>query len=137
MRARTADLRDRLTGDVLEPGDARYDAARRIWNGDIDRRPRLVARCADAADVAEAVRFARERDLLATVHGVAGHAVCDDGLLIDLSSMTAVRVDQTTRTARAQGGCLQGQVDEAAQEFPCSSGASSRSSDSHIPILPA
>jgi FAD/FMN-containing dehydrogenase len=121
MQARSSDLRMRIAGDVLEPGNAGYDEARRIWNGDIDRRPRFIARCADAADVAEAVRFARDRELLATVrgggHGISGHAVCDDGLLIDLSSMTAVRVDQTSRAARVQGGCLQGQVDEAAQGF--------------------
>jgi FAD/FMN-containing dehydrogenase len=116
-----ADLQQRLRGEVLDRDDPRYDDARRIWNGAIDRRPRLIAHCIDAADVAAAVRFARERDLLATVrgggHGVAGHAVCDDGLLIDLSLMTAVRVDPSTATVRAQGGCLQRHVDEASQEF--------------------
>ena len=79
------------------PGEEGYDEARRVWNGAIDRRPALIARCAGADDVVEAVRFARERDLLVSVrgggHAVAGHAVCDGGLMIDLSLMKAIRVD--------------------------------------------
>src|SRR3990170_3861976 len=90
-------LRARFRGALLRPGEEGYDEARRIWNGAIDRRPALIARCAGADDVAEAVRFARERELLVSVrgggHAVAGHAVCDDGLMIDLSLMKAVRVD--------------------------------------------
>jgi hypothetical protein len=106
-------------GEILRPGDAGYDEARKVWNGAIDRRPSLIARCAGTADVVRAVRFARERDLQASVrgggHAVAGHAVCEGGLLIDLSAMAAVRVDPETRIARAQGGCLQHQLDQATQ----------------------
>ena len=105
-----SELRGRFRGALLRPGEEGYDEARRIWNGAIDRRPALIARCAGADDVAVAVRFARERDLPVSVrgggHAVAGHAVCEDGLMIDLSLMKAVRVDPGTRTARAAGGLL-------------------------------
>src|SRR5215211_8337026 len=91
------DLRTRFRGALLRPGEEGYDEARRVWNGAIDRRPALIARCAGADDVIEAVRFARERDLLVSVrgggHAVAGHAVCDGGLMIDLSLMKGIRVD--------------------------------------------
>jgi FAD/FMN-containing dehydrogenase len=116
-----AGLRAGFQGAVLEPGDAGYDDARRIWNGAIDRRPACVARCAGVADVVAAVRFARERDLRVAVrgggHGVAGHAVCDGGLVIDLSAMTGIRVDPRTRSARAEGGVLWGELDRATQRF--------------------
>jgi FAD/FMN-containing dehydrogenase len=106
-----------FSGELLAPGDAGYDAARTIWNGAIDRRPALIARCAGADDVVEAVGFARERDLRVSVrgggHAVAGHAVCDDGLMIDLSLMKAVRVDPNVRTARAAGGALWADLDRA------------------------
>src|SRR6266540_5972053 len=106
----TTALRGRFRGALLRPGEEGYDEARRVWNGAIDRRPALIARCAGADDVAEAVRFAREHDLLVSVkgggHAVAGHAVCDGGLMIDLSLMKAVRVDPNARTARAAGGLL-------------------------------
>ncbi len=86
-----------LRGRILRPGGNDYDSARAIWNGKIDRRPSLIAQCVGAADVAHAVRFARERDMLVSVrgggHGVAGDAVCDDGLMIDLSHMRGVWVD--------------------------------------------
>lgn len=116
-----AALRERFHGALLRPLDEGYEEARRLWNGDIDRRPALIARCAGAGDVVEAVRFARERDLLVSVrgggHGIAGHAVCDDGLMIDLSLMKAVRVDPTARIARAAGGVLWGELDRATQQF--------------------
>jgi hypothetical protein len=112
-------LRSRFRGALLRPGEEGYDEARRIWNGAIDRRPALIARCAGADDVVEAVRFARERDLLVSVrgggHGVAGHAVCDRGLMIDLSLMKAVRVDAQARTARAAAGVLWAELDRATQ----------------------
>jgi FAD/FMN-containing dehydrogenase len=114
-----AGLRSRFRGALLRPGEEGYDEARRIWNGDIDRRPALVARCAGADDVVEAVRFGRERELLVSVrgggHAVAGHAVCDGGLMIDLSLMKAVRVDPQARTARAAGGVVWGELDRATQ----------------------
>jgi FAD/FMN-containing dehydrogenase len=112
-------LLERVQGRVLTPGDPGYEDARRVWNGNVDRRPRAVLRCADVADVQEAVRFARERDLPVSVrgggHAVAGHAVCDDGLVIDLSAMTGVRVDPAAGTASAQGGCLYRDLDRATQ----------------------
>src|SRR5262245_59101053 len=115
----TAELRARFRGALLRPGEEGYDEARRVWTGAIDRRPALIARCAGADDVVEAVRFARERDLLVSVrgggHAVAGHAVCDDGLMIDLSLMKAVSVDAGARTARAAGGVLWAELDRATQ----------------------
>jgi len=114
-------LRSRFRGALLRPGEEGYDEARRIWNGAIDRHPALVARCAGADDVACAVRFAREREPLVSVrgggHAVAGHAVCDGGLMIDLSLMKSVRVDPEARTARAAGGVLWGELDRATQRF--------------------
>jgi FAD/FMN-containing dehydrogenase len=108
-------------GVVLTQDDAEYDQARRVWNGDVDRRPAVLARCTGTADVAAAVRFARERDLPVAVrgggHAVAGHAMCDGGLVVDLSAMTGVRVDPGTSTARAQGGCLWRHVDRETQAF--------------------
>ncbi len=108
-------------GELLRPGDAGYDAARQIWNGAIDRRPAVIARCRSATDVVAALRYARERDFEVAVrgggHGVAGHAVCDDGLVVDLSPMRAVRVDPQTRVARVQAGALLGDLDAAAQAF--------------------
>ncbi len=112
-------LRARFRGALLRPGEEGYDEARRVWNGAIDRRPALIARCAGADDVVEAVRFARERDLPVSVrgggHSVAGHAVCDGGLMIDLSLMKEIRVDPDARIARAAGGLLWGELDRATQ----------------------
>ncbi|HEY3015662.1 MAG TPA: FAD-dependent oxidoreductase, partial [Nocardioides sp.] len=114
-----ADLRPRFRGALLRPGEEGYDEARRVWNGAIDRRPALVARCAGSDDVVEAVRFARERDLLVSVrgggHSVAGDSVCDDGLMIDLSLMKSVAVDPEARTARGAGGLLWSDLDRATQ----------------------
>jgi hypothetical protein len=114
-------IRGRFRGALIRPGEEGFDEARRTWNGAIDRRPGLIARCAGADDVAEAVRFARERDLLVSVrgggHSIAGHAVCDDGLMIDLSLMKGIRVDAQARTARAAGGVLWGEFDRATQPF--------------------
>jgi FAD/FMN-containing dehydrogenase len=100
--AALADLARHFRGALIRPGDPPYDAARRIWNGAIDRHPGLVARCTGAADVRAAVRFARERDLLVAVrgggHNVAGTAVCDGGVVIDLAPMwEAVRPYSTGR----------------------------------------
>jgi hypothetical protein len=114
-----SDLRSRFRGTLLRPGEEGYDEARRVWNGAIDRRPALIARCAGSDDVVQAVRYARERDLPVTVrgggHAVAGHAVCDDALMIDLSLLKAVRVDPATQTARAAGGLLWSDFDKATQ----------------------
>jgi hypothetical protein len=106
-------------GDVIAPGHADYDVARTVWNGIVDRRPRLIARCTGTADVAAAVRFARDQEIEITVrgggHNVAGTAVCDDGIVIDLSTMRAVSVDPVARTADVQGGALWGDVDHETQ----------------------
>src|SRR5262245_59920498 len=107
--------------EILQPGQAGYDAARRVWNGMIDRRPRMIARCANVADVVEAVRTARELDLEIGVrcggHSIAGHAVPDDGLMIDLTPMGAVQVDPARRRAVVQGGALLGALDREAQRY--------------------
>jgi FAD/FMN-containing dehydrogenase len=104
---------------VITAEDREYDAARAIWNGLVDRRPRLIARCTGPADVAAAVRFARESELEIAVrgggHNVAGTALCDDGILIDLSAMRAVSVDPAERTALVQGGALWSDVDHETQ----------------------
>jgi len=114
-------LRAACRGPVLLPTDQGYDAARAIWNGAIDRRPACIARCTGVADVVAAVRFARERELVVAVrsggHGVGGHALCDDGLVIDLSPMKGIRVDPTARTARAEAGVLWGELDREAQLY--------------------
>ena len=112
-------LRTQIAGCVLSPSDAGYDDARRVHNGLIDRRPALVARCQGTADVQAAVRFGRERRLEIAVrggaHNVAGNAVCDGGLMIDLSSMRAVHVDTRARRARAQGGATWGDYNRETQ----------------------
>jgi hypothetical protein len=106
-------------GEVIDPDDDGYDDARAVWNGAVDRRPRLIARCRGTADVVAAVRFARDRRLDIAVrgggHNVAGTAVCDDGIVIDLSAMRAVAVDPFERTARVQGGALWSDVDHETQ----------------------
>jgi FAD/FMN-containing dehydrogenase len=121
MMAATHTLQPRLRGDLLRHGDAEYDAARRVWNGAIDRRPALIARCEGADDVRAAVSFARDHDLLVAVrgggHNVAGTAVCDGGLVIDLSHMRAISVNPTGRTALAEGGVLWGELDQQTQAF--------------------
>jgi len=110
---------DGFRGQVITADHADYDTARAVWNGVVDRRPRLIARCSGTADVAAAVRFARDHDLALAVrgggHNVAGTAVCDDGIVIDLSAMRAVSIDPAGRTARVQGGALWADVDHEAQ----------------------
>ena len=110
-----------VRGAVLRPGDQGYDDARAIWNGLIDRRPALIVQCTGAADVVDAVNFAREQNLLLSVkgggHNVAGNAVNDGGLVIDLSQMRGVHVDPSTRTVRAQGGATWGDCDRETQLF--------------------
>ncbi len=114
-------LRAGLRGELIEPGNEAYDQARKVYNAMIDKRPRLIARCADVADVISAVNFARENDLLLAIrgggHNGAGLGICDDGLVIDLSHMKDVRVDPGKRTARVGGGCVWGDVDHATHAF--------------------
>jgi FAD/FMN-containing dehydrogenase len=110
-----------LGGALLQPGDEGYETARRTFNAMIDKRPALIARCAGTGDVIKAVRFAREHDLLVSVrgggHNVAGNAVCDGGLMIDLSPMKGIRVDPVTRTVRAQTGLTWREFDRECQVF--------------------
>lgn len=112
---------DQLRGSLLQPGDAEYEESRTVWNAMIAERPRLIARCQSAADVIAAVNFARDLDLRLAVkgggHNVAGDAVCDDGLMIDLSPMNSVRVDPAARTAHVGGGATWGDFDHEAQAF--------------------
>src|SRR5919112_2251568 len=111
----------RLRGELLRPGDAGYEEARLLWNGLIDKRPALIARCAGVGDVVDSVNFARENDLLVAVrgggHNVAGNAACDGGLVIDLSPMKGVRVDPERGTARAEAGATLGDLDRETQVF--------------------
>jgi FAD/FMN-containing dehydrogenase len=104
------DLASALHGTVVRPSDSEYDVARRIWNARFDRRPALIARCADAADVQRAIEFARAERLTIAVrgggHSFAGYSVCDGGLVIDLSRMKAIRVDREARMVDAQPGVL-------------------------------
>src|SRR6185437_7401656 len=114
------DLRSSLRGELLLSGDDGYDRARRIWNGAFDRRPALIARCAGAADVSQAVKFARAHELLVAVrgggHSLSGQSVCDRGLMIDLSRMKSVRVDTQAKRASVEPGVLLGQFDRATQD---------------------
>lgn len=108
-----------VVGAVIQPGDAAYDHARRVWNGMIDKRPALIARCTAVADVTACVEFARTHGLVVAIrggaHSVAGHGTCDGGLVIDLSPMQAIRVDPDKRIAAVQGGTTWGAFDRAAQ----------------------
>ena len=112
---------EQMRGPLLSSGDRGYDAARQVWNGMIDRRPALIARCSGTADVMTAVRFASSHQLLVSVrgggHNIAGSAVCDGGLMIDLSAMRGVRVDPSARRARVQGGATWGDLDHETQAF--------------------
>lgn len=112
-------LRTRIRGTILLPEDAAYNSARAIWNGMIDRRPALIIRCSGTADIVEAIKFAREHDLLVSVrgggHNVAGLAVADGGLMIDLSLMRGVFVDARGKRALVQAGCTLGDVDRETQ----------------------
>jgi FAD/FMN-containing dehydrogenase len=110
-----------LRGELIQRSDESYEEARKLYNGMIDKRPLLIARCADVADVIFAVRFGRENDLLTAIRG-GGHngpglGSCNDGLVIDLSLMRGVRVDPTDRTVRVGPGCTQGDVDHATHAF--------------------
>jgi FAD/FMN-containing dehydrogenase len=114
-------LKQRLHGTIILPGDSTYDEARSIWNGMIDRKPAIIVRCRTEADVMHAVNHARENQLVVSIrgggHNIAGLAVCDGGLMIDLSTMKEVRVDAPARRAYVQPGATLGDVDRATQVY--------------------
>ncbi|HLJ46592.1 MAG TPA: FAD-binding oxidoreductase [Bryobacteraceae bacterium] len=116
-----AQFRSQLRGELIEPEDARYDESRKVYNGMIDRKPRLIACCADVADVMAAIHFAREQSLRVSIrgggHNAGGLGVCDDGLVIDLSLIRYVHVEPSSRTVRVGGGCMWRDVDHATHAF--------------------
>src|SRR5262249_37866284 len=117
----------RLRGDLIQPHDASYEEARKVYNAMIDKRPAFIARCVDVADVMTAVNFGRENGLAIAIrgggHNGPGFGTSDDGLVIDLSRMRGIRVDPATATVRVEGGCVWGDVDHATHPFglavPC------------------
>ena len=115
------DFKTSLRGELLGPGGDGYDEARKIWNAMIDKRPALIAQCSGAADVISSVNFARNNNILISVrcggHNFPGNCVCNDGLMIDLSKMTGIRVDPAERTVRAGGGTKWGALDHETQAF--------------------
>src|SRR6059058_1234483 len=112
--ATVQDLRSALRGSLVLPDDSAYDEARSVWNGMIDRRPALIARCTGASNVIVAIGFARSEGLDVAVrggsHNVAGNATCDGGIVIDLSPMKGIRVDPDAMSVRAQGGLTWGEL---------------------------
>ncbi|MGH9328456.1 MAG: FAD-binding oxidoreductase [Terriglobia bacterium] len=112
-----AQFRSQFRGELIEPDDPRFNESRKVYNAMISRRPRLIARCADVADVIAAIGFARQHDLLVSIrgggHNAGGLGVCDDGIVIDLSLIKDVHVDPAARTVRVGGGCTWGEVDRA------------------------
>jgi UDP-N-acetylenolpyruvoylglucosamine reductase len=114
-------LKQQLRGALLTPRDAEYETARRVWNGMIDKRPALIARCTGTSDIVACIHFAREHDVLISVrgggHNYAGKAVCDDGLVIDLSAMKGIWVDPVRQTVRAQAGLRLGEFDRETQKY--------------------
>jgi FAD/FMN-containing dehydrogenase len=117
--AAVAELERSFAGTLVRPEDPAYEEARKVWNGSIDRRPALIARCTGVADVVAAVELARRTGVPAAVrgggHSFPGHSVCDDGLVIDLSEMKSIAVDPDARTATVEPGVLWGELDRATQ----------------------
>jgi FAD/FMN-containing dehydrogenase len=114
-------LSSRVRGTIYKPGEEGYDEARKVWNGVIDKYPALIVRCTGVADVIASVKFAREQKLPLSVrgggHNVSGSALCNDGVVIDLSPMRSVRVDPERKTVRVAGGALLGDIDHETQAF--------------------
>ncbi len=119
QKAKITEFKAHFRGRVLLPDDPSYNEVRQIWNAMIDRRPALIVRCASPEDVVQAVNLARDHNLLVSIrgggHNIAGNAVCDDGLMIDLSLMKTVRVDPIARRATVEPGCTLADFDAAAQ----------------------
>ena len=115
------EFKGQLRGTLIEPTDEQYDKERKVYNAMIDRKPRLIAKCADVADVMTALSFGRKHDVRVSIrgggHNAGGLGVCDDGLVIDLSPIQYVRVDPAAGTVRVGGGCTWGEVDHATHAF--------------------
>ena len=120
-KAKMDEFKAQFRGEIVVPGDESFDEVRQIWNAMIDRRPALIARCTSPEDVVQAVKFARQNELLVSMrgggHNIAGNAVCNDGLMIDLSLMKNVQVDPNARRATVDPGCLLSDFDAAAQAY--------------------
>jgi FAD/FMN-containing dehydrogenase len=120
-QAAIQELQKQVRGELLRPSDGGYDSARRVWNGMVNKRPAFIVRCAGAADVIDSVNFARTNNLPISVrgggHNVAGSAVCDGGIMLDLSRMKSIRVDSVSRTARADPGVTWAEFDHETQAF--------------------
>lgn len=116
-----SDFKDQIRGEVVLPSDPSYDDVRQIWNAMIDRRPGMIVRCAGVSDVMKSVTLARDHNLLLAVrsggHNIAGNAICDDGLMIDLSQLKSVRIDPEKRRAYVEPGACLGDFDHEAQAF--------------------
>ena len=110
-----------VRGEVIDPTHANYHAARKVYNGMIDKRPRFIVKCVDVADIKAVVKFGTENDMLTAIrgggHNGAGLGTCDDGLVIDLSRMKGIRVDPAQKTVRVEAGCVWGDVDHATHAF--------------------
>ena len=119
QRENLSEFKAHFRGDLVLPGDAGYDDVRAIWNATVNRKPALIARCTRPEDVVQAVKFGRQHNLLVSIrgggHNIAGNAVCDDGIMIDLSPMKSVRVDAKSRRATVEPGCTLADFDAAAQ----------------------
>ncbi len=120
-QAAVEQFKSKLRGELIEPNDEKYEAARKVYNAMIDRRPRMIARCADVADVIECVNFGRDNGLTIAVrgggHNAGGLGVWDDALVIDLSPLRYTHIDPDTQTARVGGGCTWADVDHATHAF--------------------
>src|SRR6266545_4059627 len=121
MRPATRGPEQREPGSTIDPSEEAYERARRVWNGAIDKRPAVIARCSGVVDVVRAVEFGREHELLVAVrgggHNVAGHGTCDGGIVMDLSPMRGISLDLARRTIRVQAGATWGDVDHETQAF--------------------
>jgi FAD/FMN-containing dehydrogenase len=131
------ELQRKVSGQVILPHDGAYESARRIWNAMIDKRPAFIVRCASTADVVHAVNFARDQRLPLAVrgggHNIAGNAICDNGVVIDLSQMKAAKVDPFSRRAIIEGGALLADLDAATQAH----GLATPAASTPLPAWPA
>src|SRR5262249_34479259 len=116
-----ADFKANLRGRLIEAGDKDYDEARKVYNGMIHKKPRLIVRCADVADIIRSVNFARDNNVLLAIrgggHNAGGLGICDDGLVVDLAPIKYTRIDPAARIVTVGGGCTWGDVDHATHVF--------------------